>query len=160
MHKFKTLPALVLALSLAGCAHTLTKSDCMNADPYQVGVNDGGQGKTADQFDTFRTNCAGKDVDVSSDRYDYGRKVGLARYCSDERAKEDAESGKADSVCLKEAVPPYQAAYQQALGDKKNKQQAELDDIKKTQEQLKKKQERIQGSLDQTQGNIDSNAGK
>ena len=86
---------------------------------------------------------------MPTDKYAYGRKVGLADYCSDRRARSDAKDGKTDSICLAERVPPYQRAYAEALDALKKKSASELSDVQKSKEQLQKKEDKLHGQLQQ-----------
>jgi hypothetical protein len=162
MNKLTSVSSLfvfLLALSVAGCASKTTKKDCVDADPYQLGLKDGSNGRTSDQFNAFRNTCVGEGEPIATDRYDYGRKVGLAQYCSDSRAQDDVDTGKTDSICQKENVPPYQTAYQKALGNKKNKDQAELQDLQKQQDKIRARQTEVQGNLNQINGQPAPTAG-
>ena len=72
-----TLACLAL---LSGCS-TLDEQECRSVDWYQLGIQDGQQGKLADLFDEHKESC--KRYGILPDRSQYldGRNVGLLEYC-------------------------------------------------------------------------------
>lgn len=142
----KILATLAL-LTLASCSTGYSKKDCEEKDFYELGLKDGKDGKSRDRLEKIRSSCSEHGVGNAYDRYDYGRKVGLAQYCDADRAEDDVKEGKTDSICQTEAVPPYQTAYQRALEKRRSEKQAELDKIRKEQEKLNRKQSAVEGDL-------------
>lgn len=140
--------AFVAALSLASCSTSLSRKDCEEKDFYAQGLEDGKDGKNADRLEKIRTSCGEYGLTNAYDRYDYGRKVGLAEYCNEDRARKDVREGKSDSICMKENVPPYQLAYQRATEERRNEKRKELEKLQKEQEKLNKKATAVQSDLE------------
>jgi len=79
----RTLPAigrLILGiLVLAGCA-SLNKNQCLNADWYAVGLEDGAVGRPLERLGDHRRACAEYNVTPRTERYLAGRNEGLKTY--------------------------------------------------------------------------------
>ena len=73
------LPLLVLVVS--GCA-TLNENECMYADWYSIGLEDGTRGYGADRVGNHRKACAEYGVVPDGQRYEEGRHAGLQQYCT------------------------------------------------------------------------------
>ena len=48
---------LVAVLGLSGCASKMTKQECESTDFYQMGVDDGSHGRTADRYAQQSQEC-------------------------------------------------------------------------------------------------------
>lgn len=138
--------ALAIAI-LPACASTMSKKDCESADLYKMGREDGASGKLTERLQKTTDECRAQGVAVAADKYQYGRQVGLAEYCTEGRAKDDAKSGKTDSLCLKEKVPPYQMAYHRELDQHRAEMTADLEKLRKSNVDSQKKQAELQQGL-------------
>jgi hypothetical protein len=141
--------SLVAALTLASCSSNLSRKDCEEKDFYAQGLEDGKSGKSTERQEKIRNSCGDYGLTNAFDRYDYGRKVGMAQYCDEDRAKDDVKAGKTDSICMKENIPPYQTAYQKALDQKREDKRKELDALHKQQDKLQKKTSAAEKDLNQ-----------
>ncbi|WDE07531.1 DUF2799 domain-containing protein [Thalassomonas viridans] len=88
-----------LASLLFGCA-TMSKEECLVADWYTIGLEDGSEGKPAAHIGEHRKACADAGVSPNITRYNAGRKAGLKDYCVASRGYQLAMSGDAyHGVC-------------------------------------------------------------
>jgi len=72
--------ALTLAL-LQGCA-SMSKKECLYADWYQIGLEDGSVGRNAVMLAQHRKACAKAGVTPDLAAYERGHVEGLQRYCN------------------------------------------------------------------------------
>ncbi|MBC7693413.1 MAG: DUF2799 domain-containing protein [Methylotenera sp.] len=152
--------ALTGLMGLTACSHGMSKQDCESADFYQMGLEDGKDGKTTDRLQQMKGQCSGQGVAIAEDKYNYGRQVGLANYCDAGRAKNDVKDGKNDSICMKDKVPPYQSAYTQEVNNLRAKNAKELQDLEKSQAKIQQKKDELnrgQSQLDQQAGSVPTN---
>jgi len=74
---------LVLITAVAGltsCSSALTKKDCQEKNYYEMGFNDGKDGKTAERLQKVTTECNTLGVQAAAPQYGYGREAGLETY--------------------------------------------------------------------------------
>ncbi len=79
MLRFATIA--LLALIIQGCA-TLSKEECLYADWYQIGYEDGSRGKEVLQLSKHRKACAKAGVTPDRNFYEKGHQEGLLNYCT------------------------------------------------------------------------------
>ncbi len=103
---------------------------------YELGIEDGRAGKSADRIKRYLESCPKEGLVVREDRYTYGRQVGLAEYCSASRGEKDASKGVRDSICLQEKIPPYQTAYLRQIKESREARTRELKKLREQQSQL------------------------
>ena len=97
-------------LILAGCA-SLSKSQCLNADWYAVGLEDGAVGRPLERLGDHRRACAEYNVTPQTERYLGGRNEGLKTFCNYERGYSNGRAGYAYvPVCAAESG--FSAGYQ------------------------------------------------
>lgn len=70
-----------ITLALQGCA-TLSKEECLYADWYQIGLEDGNRGKDPLTLGRHRKACAKAGVTPDREAYEQGHTQGLLRYCT------------------------------------------------------------------------------
>ncbi len=74
--------AIVLSfLFVAACA-SLTKDECRQANWFEIGQNDGAQGRTLAIFEYHVKSCQKANIVPDRSEYEDGRNFGLARYCT------------------------------------------------------------------------------
>lgn len=139
---------IALALGSAGCARTITKSDCETADYYELGLKDGKSGESTERLQEYRSSCAGHGVAIQEDRYNYGRRVGLTEYCDESRGKKDAKKGEATSVCTAEKVPPYMTGFMSEIDEVREEKMKELEKIQASKQELQEEENKIRSELD------------
>ncbi len=107
------LPVLLLAATLivAGCA-SLSKEECLAADWYTIGVEDGSKGKAIGRIGAHRKACAEVGVQPDMGSYTQGREVGLQQFCTRERGYREGERGASYSgVCPQHLEPIFMQGY-------------------------------------------------
>lgn len=134
-------------IGFAGCASHMSKQECESKDLYKMGLQDGQDGKDTAGLQKYTNECQAQGVAVAPEKYNYGRQVGLAKYCDDSRAKEDARKGKTDSVCSREKVPPYMSAYDAQLALLRKQHERDLKDVESNQAKLQKREQELKGQL-------------
>jgi len=93
VRKIGTVPIFVL---LAGCA-SLDRKDCMQADWYTLGLEDGARGRAVERLGDHRRACAEYGVVPNAERYMAGRNEGLKSFCTYERGYTEGRAGHAYS---------------------------------------------------------------
>lgn len=83
----------VLALLLFGCA-SLDRDECVNADWYAIGLEDGARGRAVERLGDHRRACAKHSVTPNSERYLAGRAEGLKTFCTYERGFSEGRAGR------------------------------------------------------------------
>ena len=106
------LPALLAGLlSLSGCA-SLSAEECLAADWYTIGVEDGSRGQPVSRIGAHRKACAEVGVQPDMARYDAGRAFGLQSFCTRERGYAEGENGRSYSgVCPPHLEPIFMQGY-------------------------------------------------
>jgi hypothetical protein len=87
----------LLVLLLAGCA-SLDRSECVNANWYAIGVEDGARGQGVERLGAHRRACAGHNVSPDAERYVAGHREGLRSFCTYERGYSLGRAGKSTSA--------------------------------------------------------------
>lgn len=97
------VPLVVIALSvLAGCA-SLSEEECLAADWYAIGVEDGSRGQEMSRIGAHRKACAEFGIAPDMALYEQGRARGLESFCTRERGYYQGERGRHyNGVC-----PPH-----------------------------------------------------
>ena len=73
--------SLILLLLLSGCA-SMNKDQCLVADWYQVGYEDGLRGENPARIRDYREDCASHGVAPLWQDYQQGHDAGSTRYCT------------------------------------------------------------------------------
>lgn len=104
--------ALAILALLAGCA-TLDKNECLRADWYAVGLEDGARGLPVERLGDHRRACAEHGITPQTERYLAGRNEGLKSFCTYERGVSIGRSGQSYSaVCPGALATRFSAGYQ------------------------------------------------
>jgi len=108
----RTLTLLAAAMLLGACA-SMDKAQCVNANWYAIGLEDGGQGRTLDRLGERRRACAEHGVQPDAERYAAGRNEGLKSYCTYDQGFRAGRGGNAyNSVCPEPAARDFLAGYE------------------------------------------------
>jgi hypothetical protein len=83
------LPTLVIQ---GGCA-TLSKDECIGADWYRIGREDGIQGYPGERIEDHRKACGEFGISPNLSAYRKGRDDGLVHYCTPSSGYEQGKSG-------------------------------------------------------------------
>jgi len=96
---------------LHGCS-TLNKNECINANWYQIGFEDGNKGHSMEQISRHRTSCAEHGISVDLNQYRLGREEGLTLYCVPHKGLERGKRGKSyTGVCSQHNETAYIRAF-------------------------------------------------
>ncbi|HUQ76341.1 MAG TPA: DUF2799 domain-containing protein [Burkholderiales bacterium] len=90
-------PAWATAFSLvvlAGCA-SLDREECVSADWYSIGLEDGARGRAIERLGDHRRACAKHNIAPDGERYLIGRTEGLRSFCTYERGYAEGRAGHA-----------------------------------------------------------------
>lgn len=110
------LPRLVLSLVaaalLAGCA-SMDRSQCVSANWYAIGLEDGARGQPLERLGAHRRACAEHGIAPDGERYAAGRSEGLKTFCTYDRGFSQGRAGQAYSaVCPAGTAAAFQSGYQ------------------------------------------------
>jgi len=94
--------AVLLALA-AGCA-SMGKDECISADWYAVGLEDGARGRPVERLGDHRRACAEHRVTPDAARYVAGRNEGLKSFCTYQRGFSHGRAGQSYSGACPEAL--------------------------------------------------------
>jgi uncharacterized protein DUF2799 len=83
-----------LFLLVSGCA-SLDRNECINADWYAIGLEDGARGRALERLGDHRRACAKHNVAPDTGRYVAGRNDGLKSFCTYERGFSEGRAGNA-----------------------------------------------------------------
>jgi len=106
------LPVMLLGLlALSGCA-SLSAEECLAADWYTIGVEDGSRGQPVSRIGAHRKACAEVGVQPDMARYNDGRAFGLQSFCTRERGYAEGENGhRYSGVCPPHLEPVFMQGY-------------------------------------------------
>ncbi|KXJ60829.1 MAG: hypothetical protein AXW14_03535 [Alteromonas sp. Nap_26] len=111
-----TTTVLVLTLCmmvLSSCA-TLDKEECLTADWYTIGFEDGSKGYALNYLANHRKACAEHGVTPNFDQYNLGHNKGTDSFCVPDRALRMAADGHQFPLgCTTESYPQFANAFKQ-----------------------------------------------
>ena len=111
IHSRKTLPALVLALCISGCA-SMSADECATGDWYTIGFEDGSRGYTAARLGDHRKACAEHGVAPDFTAYRAGHEEGVRDYCRPSRGfRLGSSGGSYQGICSADLEPAFLDAY-------------------------------------------------
>jgi uncharacterized protein DUF2799 len=107
-----TIQAFALSALMGACA-TLDKDQCLRADWYAVGLEDGARGQPLERAGDHRRACAEHGVTPKIEPYLAGRNEGLKSYCTYEKGFSAGRSGHSYSgVCPAGLAGNFTAGFQ------------------------------------------------
>jgi hypothetical protein len=90
----------------------MSENECVMADWYAIGYEDGSRGYTADQIGNRRTACAKHGVTPDFQSYQSGRAEGLKEFCQPQRGFNlGAAGGRYNGICPAQLEPGFLDAY-------------------------------------------------
>lgn len=111
MHCWKIFAVGAALAILVGCGG-MSANECSLADWRAVGYEDGVNGRSTDQFGSYRKNCAKHEVAPDFQTYQSGREAGLQEYCQPQRGfREGARGAKYVGVCPAGLENAFLASY-------------------------------------------------
>jgi hypothetical protein len=112
MPALRTVSSLALLALLAGCA-TLGKEECLRADWYAIGLEDGARGRPLERAGDHRRACAEHGVTPKIEPYLAGRNEGLKSYCTYEKGFSAGRSGQSYAgVCPADLAGNFTSDFQ------------------------------------------------
>jgi len=110
---FITLAAAFLML--IGCA-SVSKEDCLLTDWYEIGRQDGRQGRARTAFQGRAKACLEHGINADRQAYYSGHDQGLTYYCSEQNGFELGQKGLAyNAVCPLRLEPNFRAGYNKGM---------------------------------------------
>lgn len=110
------ISAIVLLLGLAGCA-SMNFEQCISADWYAIGFEDGAEGKTTEQLTSRREACAEHGITPNFASYMNGRVQGLTFYCRPQNGyRLGTEGQRYYGVCPSTSEAVFVAAHSDGYG--------------------------------------------
>lgn len=109
-----TLPASIVlsGLLLSGCATTMNQAECLSADWYAIGLEDGSHGQTMARLTQRRKQCSEFGVAPDVQAYQQGRYDGLDYYCTLPNGLEVGKRGQSyNNVCPAEMQYYFLTGY-------------------------------------------------
>jgi hypothetical protein len=123
------LSLIVAAALMAGCA-SMDRTQCVNANWYAIGLEDGARGQPLERLGSHRRACAEHAVAPEAERYVAGRNEGLKTFCTYERGFSQGRGGHANGgVCPAGLAAGFQTGYQ--LGRDLYELTRQLNDVQK-----------------------------
>lgn len=110
----KQFSALMLAslVVLSGCA-TLSEEECLTADWYSIGYEDGANGHPASRIGAHREACAKHGVTPNLRDYQDGHDEGLISFCTPRNGFSRARGGyQYNGICPPSLEPDFLDGYQ------------------------------------------------
>ena len=96
---------------LSSCA-TLNKDQCVNANWYAIGLEDGARGSPLERLGEHRRACAEHGVAPNPEQYLRGRGEGMKSFCTYERGFSEGRAGHGyASVCPPELAANFGVGY-------------------------------------------------
>ena len=103
---------LVACFAVASCA-TMSESECLYADWYAIGLEDGARGRHVSHVGKRRKACADAGVMPDMARYEEGRAIGLEQYCTMRNGLAIGKSGRGyGNVCPVHLASDFMDGYQ------------------------------------------------
>lgn len=102
---------ILFVLFITGCA-TLSSEECLNADWYIIGLEDGGHGYAVTRISNHRKACAKHNITPNLERYKAGLKEGYLTYCTAVNGYRIGAAGSGNNaVCTGAAGRKFTQSY-------------------------------------------------
>ncbi|WDP86218.1 MAG: DUF2799 domain-containing protein [Desulfobacter sp.] len=110
---FSTLFFVLISFALMGCA-TMKKEECLTANWYEIGYEDGIKGYEPGRISDHRKACAEYGVGPDFTLYQQGRKNGLVEFCTPNKGFVLGRKGRAfKDICPEALKPGFIQGYRQ-----------------------------------------------
>ena len=114
-HSMGSISMVAILLMIAGCA-SVSKEDCLLTDWYEIGRQDGRQGKPRTAFQGRAKACLEHGISADRQAYYEGHDQGMAYYCTEQKGFELGQKGLAyNSVCPLKLEPDFRAGYNRGM---------------------------------------------
>jgi len=129
MKRILVIAIAVASSLLAGCA-SMDRNQCLSANWYAIGLEDGARGQPLERLGTHRRACAEFGVAPNAERYVAGRDEGLKSFCTYERGLSMGRNGQSYAgSCPASLAPGFLSGYQ--LGRELHDSHRQLDEVQK-----------------------------
>jgi len=103
---------LLVSMSLLQSCATLSKAECLQANWYLIGLDDGQQGLLPERLSQHRKACAKHEVSADFVEYSRGRIEGLEEFCTHNNGFRVGELGRAYSgACPTKTEQEFLSGY-------------------------------------------------
>lgn len=134
MPNVKFVIASLISVSLVGCA-SMSEDECLSADWYTIGFEDGSRGYAPNHISSHRKSCAKHGVTPSFENYTKGHARGLLHYCVPNTAFNLGSQGRIfPQLCHSLSTPDMEDAFE--LGRDAYAVQQEISQLAKERESL------------------------
>ena len=123
----RTASSVLLAVVLAACA-SLDRDECLKADWYAIGLEDGARGRALERLGDHRRACAKHNVRPDAARYVEGRNEGMRSFCTYERGFSEGRAGRSYAAACPQGAG-FLAGYNR--GRELHDLQRQLDEVEK-----------------------------
>jgi Protein of unknown function (DUF2799) len=114
-HSIGIISLAAIMIMVAGCA-SVSKEDCLLTDWYEIGRQDGRQGKPRTAFQGRAKPCLEHGISADRQAYYNGHDQGLIYYCTEQKGVELGQQGfPYNPVCPLQLEPDFRAGYNQGL---------------------------------------------
>ncbi|MCX4028412.1 DUF2799 domain-containing protein [Endozoicomonas sp. SM1973] len=111
MKLVKKLVLITSIVQLTACS-VMSREECLTADWYTVGYEDGADGQLSSRVGDYREACAEYGVTPTLEDYRLGRRSGLEKYCTEAKGyAEGIEGNSYKGVCPYESESLFLAGY-------------------------------------------------
>lgn len=132
-------PLLLVLLGVVSACASLSKEECLAADWYAIGVEDGSRGQDMARLGAHRKACAEFGIAPDVALYEQGRMRGLESFCTRERGYYEGERGRSyGGVCPAHLEGMFMQGYLAGQEIYRTKQ-----NIRRLEGELKKVQEEV-----------------
>ena len=106
------LIACVILILLTGCAHKLTKNECVKKDSLNLGKNYAYKGFKLSIFERIQNSCREHGVEMKRAAFKKGWHEGMKDFCTSQRGFHWGFTEKDDpKICIEELRPAFEQGY-------------------------------------------------
>lgn len=152
MYRLRYLLISSLVLLLSGCA-AMTRDECINADWYLIGFEDGSAGRQPQRIAEYRSACAEYTVVPKMEEYLAGHQRGVGGFCTAENGFAQGRAGRRlNPVCHGELKHHFLAGYNKGYelhqqAQQVNRLRRQLTEVNKAQQELQQEKSDAEAEL-------------
>lgn len=152
----------LLVVTMAGC-ETMSREECLSADWYQTGYQDGRDGRDRARIESITESCAKTSVSPDRKQYFLGRDRGLLEYCTPAHGFDLGKNGSSyNRVCSPQTAENFEQAYNEGKRIYDARQRLKQLEVKRHQLEEKlstekdyKEKKYIRGELEELDSRLD-----
>lgn len=163
MSRHITLVLILSLLALQGCA-TLSESECISGNWYQLGYQDGKYGRDADYVLKHEAACIEYSVTINRDDYESGRQKGIELYCNSHNGYQFGNGGRHPNPNCGAHFTEYYDNYKRGLDARYSRIARKLSELQREYDALtiaigriknQEERDRIEAELEELSHQID-----